>query len=79
MVKPIDDLEYLFGSALFGIEHEEEHQKVIESYKNIKDSLTKYEYLMKKLKQWQCLLGLDGGNTKHQVLVDIEQILNKEN
>ena len=32
---------------------------------------------MKKLTQWQALLKLDGINTKHQVLVDIEQILNK--
>lgn len=78
MIKPIDDLEFLFGSALFGIEHEEEHQKVIEAYKNIKDSINEYELIKKKLKQWHCLLGLDGGNTKHQVLVDIEQILNKE-
>lgn len=78
MIKPIVDLEYLFASALLGLEHEEEHEKVIEAYKNIKDSINEYELIKKKLKQWHCLLGLDGGNTKHQVLVDIEQILNKE-
>lgn len=47
-------------------------QNYIETINSLK---LRNEYLLKKLKVWYELLKLDGSNTKHQVIVDIESIL----
>lgn len=74
--KVIDDIAYFKkNNAELRVYNERllnDNSKLSYSKQKIKED---YDRLLKKLKLWYELLKIDGGNTKHQVVVDIESIL----
>ena len=75
MLDEFFDLEELHTLAKLSIEDEDQEEQVDLCFTRIENLIFKYEYLIRDLKRWHMLLSLDGMNTKHQVLVDIEKHL----
>ncbi len=75
MLNEFFDLEELLTAAKLGVEDEDQEEQLDLRFNRIFDLIFNYESLIKDLKRWHMLLSLDGMNTKHQVLVDIEEKL----
>lgn len=75
MLNEFFDLEELLTAAKLGVEDEDQEEQLDLRFNRIEDLIFNYEYLIKDLKRWHMLLSLDGMNTKHQVLLDIEKKL----
>lgn len=75
MLDEFFDLEELHTLAKLSIEDEDQEEQIDFCFKNIENLIFNYEKIVKMMKMWHLLLSMDGMNTKHQVLVDIEKVL----
>lgn len=78
----LNQLESLKDEAIYMMRspnHDEIFQKDLHALRIVINYINNADSFINTLKKWQKLLKMDGGNTKHQVLVDIEKLLEEYN